>query len=395
MPVIVDPDQARARRLLGALPQGSRYVDSADRLLPWLAKSPDVDVVVLGPTVEFDTAIAVCESLRAARPTTSVVLVREAIDADVLAKAMQAGAREVVADDDLSSVAGAVHRGHQLAISLRGPDPVARNGTVVTVFAPKGGVGKTTIAVNLALALADRGRRRVCLVDLDLAFGDVAITLQLFPAHTIEHAIGSETSIDASLLGSLLTRYHESLLVLPAPNTPDARERITPGLIASTLRTLRTMFDYVVVDTAPTFDEQTLTALEETDECVLVATLDVPALKNVKLALETLELLDLGRGQRHLVLNRADDAVGLTAEQVESILGASIASQIPTSHDVATATNAGTPIVATSAHHCVSAAFRDLATLITGDHAKPVITGPGRHLDSSNARSTRLFRIRR
>ena len=110
-------------------------------------------------------------------------------------------------------------------------------------------------------------------------------------------------------------------MVLAAPPHPDARERVTPLLVSRILRTLRETFDYVVVDTAPAFDEQTLTALDETDECVIVATLDVPTLKNVKVAVETLDVLNIARDHRHLVLNRADDEVGISADKVEAILG--------------------------------------------------------------------------
>ena len=297
MPVIVDPDSGTVRRLLGALPPGCQSVDTTDRLLPWLAQHTDEYVVVLGPNVRFDDAVAVCEGLRvsrarrpgwcwSARPSTR----------SSLARAMQAGAREVVALNDLDSIAGAVTRAHQFSIALRGPSAAEHHGTVISVFSPKGGVGKTTIAVNLALALTDKGNRQVCLVDFDLAFGDVAITLQLFPTHTIEHAVGSEDNVDVALLDSLLARYQDSLKVLPAPSHPDVRDRISPALISKTLHTLRSMFDFIVVDTAPAFDEQTLTVLEDTDECVIIATLDVPTLKNVKVALDTLEMLNIGRG---------------------------------------------------------------------------------------------------
>src|SRR3546814_1181780 len=102
------------------------------------------------------------------------------------------------------------------------------------------------MAVNLALAVADGGARQVCLVDLDLAFGDVAITLQLFPSHTVEHAIGSEDTLDAAMLGSLLTRHQGAVMVLAAPSQPDVRERITPSLVTRVLTTLRETFDFVV-----------------------------------------------------------------------------------------------------------------------------------------------------
>ena len=185
---------------------------------------------------------------------------------------------------------------------------------------PRAGSGKTTTAVNLALALADHGARKVCLVDLDLAFGDVAITMQLFPAHTIEEAIGAEDLLDFSMVEGLLTRHEESLMVLAAPACPDARDRVSASLVSRMLRTLKQEFDYVVVDTCPSFDELTLQALDETDECVIIATLDVPTLKNVKVAIETLDLLNIAIDHRHLVLNRADDAVGLDDSKVEQIL---------------------------------------------------------------------------
>ncbi len=394
MPVLADPDNATVTSLLTAMPSGAHGLDSIDRLLAWLSDHTEEYVVVLGPHLDFEEAVALCESLRVARPTISVVLVREALDTHVLTRAMQAGARDVVPDDDLDAVAAAVSRAHQLYVALRGPSGAVHLGKVVTVFSPKGGVGKTTMAVNLALALTDRGARKVCLVDLDLAFGDVAITMQLFPTHSIEHAIGSDDSLDADQLHGLLTRHHGSLMVLAAPSHPDVRDRISPALISRVLRTLKESFDYVIVDTAPAFDEQTLTALDETDECVIVATLDVPTLKNVKVALETLEMLNIARGHRHLLLNRADDAVGISADKVEAILGMSVTAQVSTSMEIAAATNAGNPIVIGNPDHASSAAIRELATGLAGEPVAPV---PRRraHVAEAEPDKGRRFRIRR
>jgi len=394
MPVVADPDNTTVTSLLTAMPSGAHGLDSIDRLLAWLSDHSEEYVVVLGPHLDFEEAVALCESLRVARPTISVVLVREALDTRVLTRAMQAGARDVVPHDDLDAVAAAVGRAHQLYVALRGPAGAVHLGKVVTVFSPKGGVGKTTMAVNLALALTDRGARKVCLVDLDLAFGDVAITMQLFPTHSIEHAIGSDDSLDTDQLHGLLTRHHGSLMVLAAPSHPDVRDRIAPALISRVLRTLKESFDYIVVDTAPAFDEQTLTALDETDECVIVATLDVPTLKNVKVALETLEMLNIARGHRHLLLNRADDAVGIGADKVEAILGMSVTAKVPTSLEIAAATNAGTPIVIGNPDHMSSAAIRELAIGLAGE---PVAPTPKRraHLAEPESDKGRRFRIRR
>jgi pilus assembly protein CpaE len=232
---------------------------------------------------------------------------------------------------------------------------------VLTVFSPKGGVGKTTMSVNLALALNDNGTNRVCLVDLDLAFGDVAITLQMIPEHTISEAVEVEAHLDDSMLQKLLTRHDTGLMVLAAPTHPDAKDRISPALVRLVIATLRTSFDYVVIDTSPGFDDQVLAAFDETDECIVMATLDVPTVKNVKMSLETLDLLNLSIGHRWLVLNRADEEVGLTAANVEEILTMDIAASFPSSLDVANATNHGRPIVLSKPDHRVSRAIRSLS----------------------------------
>jgi pilus assembly protein CpaE len=367
MPVLVEPDSVEVDALLKAMPAGSQAVTSAERMRAWLDQHRDEYVVVVGPTPTLEEAETICESLRIAHPTVSVVLVRETLDTHVLTHSIKAGARDVVASNDPTAVVDAIERARQLAIALRGPGGASQLGRVVTVFSPKGGVGKTTVAVNLALALTDKGARKVCLVDLDLAFGDVAITMQLFPTHTIEQAVGSEDSIDLTMLEGLLTRHQDSLMLLAAPPHPDVRERVSQVLVSKILRTLREGFDYVVVDTAPSFDDPTLTALDETDECVVVATLDVPTLKNIKVALETLEVLDIARGHRHLLLNRADDAVGIDTDKVEAILGMEVAARVATSIEIAAATNAGTPIVAAKPHHQSSTALVELAAQVAGE----------------------------
>lgn len=399
MPVAVDSETSAVTALLSSLPPGSQGVDSLDRMRAWLDQHPDEFVAVLGPHLDLDDCLKVCEDLRTSRPTVSVVLVRDKLDTTVLANAMKAGARDVVDVEDTVSLSSAVERARELWTALRGPSGAQQLGRVITVFSPKGGVGKTTMAVNLALALTERGARRVCLVDLDLAFGDVAITMQLFPTHSIEHAIGSEETLDAAQLDTLLTRHADSMMVLAAPAHPDVRERVSPALVGKVLRTLREGFDFVVVDTAPSFDEQVLTALDETDECVIVATLDVPTLKNVKVALETLDMLDIARGHRHLLLNRADDAVGITPDKVEGILGMPVAASVSSSVDVAAATNSGNPIVVATPGHQTSQAVRALASEIAGvplaGVGEPEAPAPTDAAGDEAARGRTRFRLRR
>jgi pilus assembly protein CpaE len=214
--------------------------------------------------------------------------------------------------------------------------------------------------VNVAIALAAEGER-VCLVDLDLGFGDVAITLQIFPARTIADTVYVQQSLDIETLESLLTPHRENLYALVAPVQPDAKDSIPPALVGTILHLLKTTFDFVIVDTAPAFDEHVLQAFDETDEILLVTTLDVPTLKNVKMAIETLDLLNFPKSKRRLILNRADDKVGLTHDKVEATLKMKITQAIPTSPQVASSTNAGEPIMASLPKHAVSQAITKLA----------------------------------
>lgn len=369
MPILLGADAQTAAHLMTVLPAGSTVADSAERLLQWLDTNPDEYAVLIGPSVGTADAMALAERLRTTVPTTTVVLLRHEVDAEVLTQAMHAGVREVVPAQDLAQVGGAIQRAHALAVALRGNQAAGRSrdgGQVVTIFSPKGGVGKTTMSVNLGIALMRGGENRVCVVDLDLAFGDIAITLQLFPTHTIEHAIGGETYMDEGFVQQLMTPHESGLMILAAPSQPDARERVSGALVARLLQTLREQYDYIVLDTAPAFDEQTLTALDETDECIIVATLDVPTLKNVKVALETLDVLEVADGRRHLLLNRADEQVGIGADKVEGILGMDVAVQVATSLDIAKATNAGRPLMLSAPSHPSSRAIRSLADRLMG-----------------------------
>ena len=368
MPTIVESNQASADLFTSVTGSSSRVVASLDQLKTTLADDPNEFAIVLGPGVDLEAAAALADTLRVTRPATSVILIRRRVDTSVLAEALRSGMREVVEERDLTGLGQAVRRAAQVWEALKGPvDEVSQsaNGKLITVFSPKGGVGKTTLAVNLAVALtADESK--TCLVDLDLAFGDIAITLQLFPARTIADAVHMEHDLDFEVLETLLTPHRSGLSALVAPVQPDAKDSVSPALISKILRLLKGNFDYVVVDTSPAFDEHVLHAFDEADEMLLVTTLDVPTLKNVKIAVETLDLLNFPASKRNLVLNRADDKVGLSADKVQNTLGMQIMCSIPTSPQVASATNSGEPIVATLPRHPVSQAVKSLAREVTG-----------------------------
>jgi pilus assembly protein CpaE len=366
MPILVEPDSTTAGVLAPALPAGSQVVSRPEEVDAWLNGRSDY-AVVIGPTPDMQTATALAERIRTAHPATTVVLIRHELAPEIFASAMSAGIGAVVPADDQQALGAAVSRAKHTWESIVGPTAQqgGHKGVVVTVFSPKGGVGKTTMAVNLGLALS-RGENQVCVVDLDLSFGDVAITLQLVPKHTIADAAESEDDLDFSMLQTLLTRFDPSLSILAAPTQPEGRDRISPNLVRRVIETLRSNFDYVVIDTPPGFDDWVLGAFDETDECVIVATLDVPTIKNTKVALETLDLLHLVRNNRHLVLNRADEEVGLSRENVEGILNMKVAVALPSATAVANATNHGQPIVLSKPDHPVSKGITSLAEQLLG-----------------------------
>lgn len=367
MTLIVDHDQTSAATLRSSLGPDSPVLTSLDGVDRHLRENEHEHVVVVGPGIPTESALALAERLRVSRPHVGVILVRSRVDAKLLSDALRAGVREVVNSRELATINAAARHAAELAdrmLAVSGEDAEVEGhsrAVIITVFSAKGGCGKTTVATNLGAALADGGRREVCIVDLDLAFGDVAIAMQLFPTHTISDAIQLEDTLDPPAVASLLTQHSPGLRVLSAPVEPGLAENIPVTLVSRLLTVMKEMFDYVIIDTPPAFTDQVLTAFDMSDMAILLATLDIPALKNLKLSLETLELLNYPREKVRLILNRADSKVGLDASEVEKTLRAPIAALIPSSRAVPAATNRGVPIVTDQPHHPVSVALAGFA----------------------------------
>lgn len=391
MTVIVERDPTSAEALQSAVGSASTIVPGLEQLRRHLEMHPGEYAVILGPSVDLSAAVALADTLRVAQPALGVVLVRRRIDTAVLADALRSGMREVVEDRDLTSLNEAVARVYALHTALmHGTEETVSSrgsGTLITVFSAKGGVGKTTLSTNLAACFAAQLKKSVCIVDLDLAFGDVSIVLQLFPVHTIADAVGMTHKLDPGAIEQLLTAHPSGLKALAAPVQPEAKDRISGDLVSKLLHILKEMFDVVVVDTPPAFDEVVLQAFDESDLILLLGTLDVPALKSLKISAETLSLLNHPKEHWRLVVNRADMKVGLTAQEFGKTLDIPIAALIPQSNDVPTSINQGKPIVLESPKHTVSVAIRRLAedclaqtaTSVAARHAPAEIAQSGSH----------------
>lgn len=365
MTILLEADSWLAESLGPAISPDTHVVGDVVALRRALADDDSHDLVVIGPDVEMTAVADFTADQRVQRPALGVVLVRRRLDTSTLKEAIRAGVREVVKVDDLTGLTQACDSSLLLSHQVRGDaggDPVRSKalGQLVTVFSAKGGCGKTTVSTNLAAALAKMGRR-VCLVDLDLAFGDVAIALQLFPERGIADLAARSGRIDRTAIAGAVTTHSPNLDAILAPVQPGAAETVSAELVAELLQVLKGMYDFVIVDTPPAFTDQVLTSFDASDHMALLTTLDIPSLKNLKLALETLDLLGYARERFHVVLNRADSKVGLAVEDVQKTLGMPISIQLPSSRAVPAAINRGVPIVQDSASHPVSAAIRRFA----------------------------------
>jgi pilus assembly protein CpaE len=247
--------------------------------------------------------------------------------------------------------------------SLR-PAPSAaptRRGRIVTVFSPKGGTGKTVTSTNLAAAFAKFEGKRTLLLDLDLQFGDAAIMLGLEPEKTIYDLVVAPGELDSEKLAGYTTRHPSGLDILPAPVRPEDAELVTETKLSRLLEVARESYDVIVVDTSPFFHGPMLATLDRTDELLLVCGLDVPTLKNVRLALQTLELLAFPQNRIRVVLNRANSKVGMKRSEVEGALEVKVRFEVPSDRAVPIAVNRGNPAVLAESGADFSKAIREMA----------------------------------
>jgi pilus assembly protein CpaE len=232
---------------------------------------------------------------------------------------------------------------------------------VIVVVSPKGGSGKTALASNLAVTLAQLHPGRVAAVDLDVQFGDLGTALSLQPDHTIAHLARSSV-IDATTAKVALTPYEPGLFVLCGAVSPEEADAITHEHVSTILSLLARDFAYVVVDTPAGLDERTLAALECGTDLLLVSSLDVTSIRSVRKVVDTLDKIGITT-PRHFVLNRADAKVGLDLSDAATAVGLPVSCTIPSSRSVPLSMNVGTPVVKSEPKSAVAQQFRQLAGL--------------------------------
>ncbi|MGI6605567.1 MAG: response regulator [Peptococcia bacterium] len=334
------------------------------------SKELQPDIVLMDINMPKMDGLEAAEKITIGVPKCAVIVISVQGEQEYLRKAMMSGARSYLVkpfnSDELINTIQSVYqieakKQNQPAETIEETDKCE----VVTVFGTKGGVGKTTIAVNLAVLLAKK-KKKVAILDLDLQFGDVTIFLNLYPRRTISELV-QEGALDLELVESNLTEHNSGVKILPAPSRPEYAELVTPAYVEDIIKLLKVDYDYIIIDTPPLFNEINLTALDLSNQVLLVLGMDLATIKNIKLSLELLASLN-HREKIKLILNRASDDMGITVSDAEETLNFLVAAQIPSEgRIVVPALNEGIPFTISNPLGKASLALQKIADMVTAD----------------------------
>jgi pilus assembly protein CpaE len=377
-----------------------------------LATSLSPDVVLMDINMPDMDGITATESLGRAVPTASVVMMSVQGEADYLRRSMLAGAREFLvkpfSSDELTASIRQVHSRERekasrmaSAAPAQGSGPVGTNpsgepGQVVAVFSPKGGVGRTTVAVNMSVAAATELGKKVVLVDGSFQFGDVGVLLNLNPKNKsiadlvpeLEQAGNEVESIDTFVIN-----HSAGIRVLLAPPSPEMAELITPSGIKRVIEALRLTHDLVVVDCTAFFNDTTLAILDSADIILTMLSLEITSIKNMRLFLEVADQLGYEAGKVRLVLNRADSALGIRVADVEHSIGRKVDETIVSDgRSVVYALNRGVPFFLSNREAQVSQDILRLARSVVGDRSQVAATEDSQKATATNKKSLFAWR---
>jgi pilus assembly protein CpaE len=346
---VIEPDHALRMRLAVDLAEAGQF-ETIEAFVGHLRGSRPV-VAVFGPGFVSAIGFQHVHRLTGSHPEVGAVFAVGELTTDVLQQALRAGARDAVVIGGEASLHQSVDRvGELLAGSAArsSQTPATRTkepGRLIVVFSPKGGVGKTCIAINVAVAMAARSTESVVLVDGDLQFGDVSVMLGLPPNHTVLDAAAAAQYGDLELVQTLPARHESGLLVLPAPIEPMPTDAMLPGEMVNICSALQAVAGYVIIDLPSVFNEYVLALIEAADEVLLIGTMDIPSVKNLKIGMQTLDLNAIAGSKLRLVLNHANTKVKLDVKEIERVLGLGANFAIPDDLAVPMSVNAGVPVL--------------------------------------------------
>jgi len=363
--------------VIGSAASGREAIQMASKLHP--------DVVLMDINMPDMDGITATEQLSTSAPGTAVVMMSVQGEADYLRRSMLAGAREFLvkpfsSDELTASIRQVSSREREKAsrvgvTSSAGPASGAASGDgggqIVAVFSPKGGVGRTTVAVNLAVAAASELGKRVVVMDGSFQFGDVGVLLNLNPkSKSIADVVAVLEEGELDSMETFVIEHSSGARVLLAPPSPEMAETITPAIVKRVLETLRQDHDLVVVDCTAFFNDTTLAILDAADVILTMLSLEITSIKNMRLFLEVAEQLGYESGKVRLVLNRADSTLGIRVADVEHSIGRKVDESIVSDgRSVVYALNRGVPFFISNREAQVSQDILRLARSVVGERA--------------------------
>jgi len=329
------------------------------------------ELVILGEDIPFGDSLSMAGTIDTSYPDVEIVLVAEP-GTDLIVQAMRSGIRDIVppsiGQDELKVL---MHRASDNVSSRVKSHTVetvelVEQSRIIVVASPRGGTGKSTVATNMAVALAKSAPLQTVLVDLDLQFGDTSNLLNLKPVHSIADAFES-SAVDMLILKTFLTVHPSGFYVLCAAESPTVSDNVSGEQVKQLLQQLSSQFRYVVVDTSSGLKESTMTAIKAASDLVLVSTMDLANAQAMRKEIGLLAELDLLPSSRHIVLNFADRDSGVGVRQIESALGLPVDVVVPRSYDVLYAGNVGESVMAKKGGGQVGKAIHRLVKRIQTD----------------------------
>jgi pilus assembly protein CpaE len=341
-------------------------VDGLEQQVPTIYDIP-ADMTVVACSGQASAAVGFIGEATARQPDRPLVAMCEGSPNGFVSGAFEAGADDILTLPPAgtvpeSAISSLVVFTLQKSLARRTSAAATgrKLGGMITVVGPKGGIGKTLTAVNLAASLADRGQK-VVVVDIDLQFGDVGLALGLAPERTIWDLATSSGSLDDDKIEAYLARHDSGARVLLAPSRPDQAAAVTVDFLRNLYSLLRASNDFVIVDTPPGFTPEVIASVDASTDVCLIGTLDSLSLKNARLGLETLDLMGFDRTRIRVLLNRADSRVGVSHGDVAAIVGHPANVLVPSHRDIARSVNRGVPIATGDRRSQAARAFHALA----------------------------------
>jgi pilus assembly protein CpaE len=333
-----------------------------------------VSIALIGPSFDLNDLEKLLKANSNALRFVKVILLVTKTTADLLRKAIKLNIHDVLEfpfkfEDFNDSVERAVSTFSEITIEKLGvkkdeEDYFKKNAKKIVVFGTKGGSGKSFIATNLAIDLLENKKNKVVLFDLNYQFGDIAIMLDLYPRNTIYDIVSVFDQLDEEMLNDFLTTHNSGIKVLPAPIDPTQNESISTEMTKKIVDMLSKISDYVVIDTPSGFSDNVLALLDEIDYICMVASMDVPSIKNLKITLQVLDQLKFPKEKISIILNRADSKVGITLEEIEDTLKRKIDIAIPSNKIVPLTVNKGVPVILEAPRSGVGRSIKKLSALL-------------------------------